>query len=106
MEIQTLQGYFHKGFFYQQGQKVSLPEHQVVIVNILNLPIDIVETKKMDGQCLNKSTAVNDEAKKEEKQARKDWINRLKQARLLAQGEPLPNFQPRQPMSEPHGLID
>ena len=48
MEVQAMQGYFDNGFFYQQGRRVSLPERQLVIVNVLNIPVDADETKKTD----------------------------------------------------------
>ena len=36
------------GGFYQQGRRVPLPEHQLVIVNVLDIPVDVDETKKAD----------------------------------------------------------
>ena len=42
MQIQSLQGYFENGHFYQaSGQKYVLPELQPVVVSILALP-DVV----------------------------------------------------------------
>ena len=35
-----------------------------------------------------------------------EWLNQLRQARILAKNDPLPNFVVRQPMREPHGLSD
>ena len=40
------------------------------------------------------------------KSDRKGWLNQLRQARQLAQNDPLPDFIVRQPMREPHGLTD
>jgi len=40
MEVQAIQGYFDDGKFYQQGKSVALPERQMVIVNVLNIPAD------------------------------------------------------------------
>ena len=49
MEVQTIHGYFSNGNFYQQGRKVSLPEHQLVIVNVLGIPVDVDDTKQKDA---------------------------------------------------------
>jgi hypothetical protein len=46
MKLQAMQGYFNKGDFYQHGNKVQLPELQLVIVNMLGIPINIDEVKK------------------------------------------------------------
>ena len=40
MQVQTMQGYFNDGVFYQHGQQVKLPERQLVIVNVLDIPFD------------------------------------------------------------------
>jgi len=48
MEIQAIQGYFDNGVFYQQGRRIKLPERQLVIVNILDIPVDVDERKKVD----------------------------------------------------------
>ena len=48
MQVQAIQGYFDNGIFYQHGQRVVLPERKLVIVNVLDLPIDADETKKAD----------------------------------------------------------
>ena len=37
MNVVTMQGYFDKGLFYQDGRKVTLPEGKMVIVNILDV---------------------------------------------------------------------
>ena len=49
MEVQTIQGYFNNGYFYQQGRRVPLPERQLVIVNVLGIPVDIDDTKQRDS---------------------------------------------------------
>ena len=49
MEVQTIHGYFSNGCFYHQGRRVSLPERQLVIVNVLSIPVDIDETKQRDA---------------------------------------------------------
>jgi len=41
-----------------------------------------------------------------EKTTRKEWLSQLRQARMLANNDPLPDFVVRQPMREPHGLTD
>ena len=38
--------------------------------------------------------------------ARKEWLSQLRQARKMAENDPLPDFVVRQPMGEPHGLTD
>ena len=38
-----MRGYFDNGLFYQQGRHVVLPERQMVIVNVLDVPIDVEE---------------------------------------------------------------
>jgi len=38
--------------------------------------------------------------------ARQEWISQLRQARKMAENDPLPDFVIRQPMGEPHGLTD
>lgn len=48
MQVQALQGYFDGGIFYQQGQRVALPEHKMVIVNVLDIPVDTNKIKKAD----------------------------------------------------------
>jgi hypothetical protein len=49
MEVQSIYGYFSNGNFFQQGRRVSLPEHQLVIVNVLGIPVDIDDTKQKDA---------------------------------------------------------
>ena len=41
-----------------------------------------------------------------DKITRTTWLNQLRQARKLAEADPLPDFVLRQPMREPHGLTD
>jgi len=53
MEVQAMQGYFDNGFFYQQGRRVELPERQLVIVNVLNIPVDTDEAGKTDIEFWN-----------------------------------------------------
>ena len=48
MQVQAIQGYFDGGFFYQQGRRVSLPERQLVIVNVLDIPVEANENQKND----------------------------------------------------------
>ena len=48
MQVKAIQGYFNDGVFYQQGRQVKLPERQLVIVNILDIPIDADEIKTAD----------------------------------------------------------
>ena len=46
MQVQALQGYFENGVFYQLGEPVNLPERMMVIVNVLDMPVDV--NKKTD----------------------------------------------------------
>jgi hypothetical protein len=48
MQVQTMQGYFDDGAFYQKGRRIELPERQMVIVNVLDIPVDNAETLKAD----------------------------------------------------------
>jgi hypothetical protein len=48
MQVQAIQGYFDGGVFYQQGQRVSLPERKLVIVNVLDIPVGNIKTKEAD----------------------------------------------------------
>ena len=48
MEVQAIQGYFADGVFYQQGRRVNIPERKLVIVNVLDTPVDVDEIKKAD----------------------------------------------------------
>jgi hypothetical protein len=48
MEVQAIQGYFDSGYFYQKGRRVSLPERRLVIVNVLDIPIEANEQQKAD----------------------------------------------------------
>jgi hypothetical protein len=48
MELQAVEGYFNNGHFYQNGNRVQLPERQLVIVNMLGIPINIDETGQAD----------------------------------------------------------
>ena len=50
MELQALEGYFNNGQFYQNGNKVQLPERQLVIVNMLGIPISIDESRQADKE--------------------------------------------------------
>jgi hypothetical protein len=40
MKVQAIQGYFDKGVFYQHGKRVMLPERFMVIINVLDIPIN------------------------------------------------------------------
>jgi len=48
MQVQSIQGYFDKGVFYQHGQQVSLPERKLTIVIVLDIPVNTAETQKED----------------------------------------------------------
>jgi hypothetical protein len=48
MQVQAIHGYFNNGNFYQQGRRVALPERQMVIVNVLDMPVDVETIKNAD----------------------------------------------------------
>ena len=50
MHVQSLQGYFDNGAFFQEGKRVALPERKMAIVNILDIPVNINEVKKDDTE--------------------------------------------------------
>ena len=37
MQIQTIQGYFNKGVFYQEGKRADLPENKLLVVNVFDM---------------------------------------------------------------------
>jgi len=90
MEVQTLQGYFENGTFYQNGHEVSLPERKFVIVNILHTPISIEEHEPLSDE------------------ARLKWLDELEEARELAKDEDLPDwaFQRSKEMRPPLDLAE
>jgi len=48
MGVQVLQGYFMNDKFYQHGKNVKLPEKQMVIINVLDMPIESDAVKDRD----------------------------------------------------------
>jgi len=48
MQVQALQGYFDKGVFYQQGDPVALPERKMMIINVLDIPIESEKNLDID----------------------------------------------------------
>ena len=49
MQVQTIQGYFSKGIFYQEGKKADLPENKLLIVNVFDMPpgLDVKTNNKV-----------------------------------------------------------
>jgi len=85
----AVKGYIDSGRFTPtDGTKLPIYAHAVLVIEGVT----------------PKPVPVNASAK--EKTARKEWLNQLRQARQLAQNDPLPSFVVRQPMREPHGLTD
>ena len=66
MQVQTLQGYFDNGYFYQQGRQVSLPERQLVIVNVLDIPVSEDEIQYSDIEFWIEFDKLADESTDEE----------------------------------------
>jgi len=58
MQVQAMQGYFEGGAFYQQGRRTALPERKLVIVNVLDVPIDIGERQK-SGETKKRLAAID-----------------------------------------------
>ena len=48
MQVQAIQGYFDDGVFYQNGRRVDLPEHRLMIVNVLDIPVNSFDTREAD----------------------------------------------------------
>jgi len=90
--MQAVKGYIDGGRF--------TPTDGAVLPNYAHAVLVIQEA------FINKMDRLMDEAVTEEVNARSEWIGRLRQARLLAKNDPLPDFITRQPMREPHGLTD
>ena len=66
MQVQSLHGYFDNGVFFQQGRRVSLPEHKHVIVNILDIPVDTDEIRNEDIKFWKEFDRLADESADEE----------------------------------------
>jgi hypothetical protein len=66
MEVRAMQGYFDKGVFYQQGRKVTIPEHTLVIVNVLKVPVDVDDIKKADIEFWNEFDRLTKDAAEDE----------------------------------------
>ena len=85
----AVKGYIDSGRFTPtDGAKLPAYAHAVLVIDI-NI-----------SQPAPASTVAK------EKNARKEWLNQLRQARQLAKNDPMPDFVVRQPMREPHGLTD
>jgi hypothetical protein len=65
MRVKAMQGYFENGVFYQQGRRVALPERRMVIVNVLDVPVDIDEAGK---------AVIGDLTLASERSLAKDWL--------------------------------
>ena len=48
MQVQSIQGYFNEGAFYQNGRRIYLPERKFVIVNVLDIPVEDTDTMEAD----------------------------------------------------------
>jgi len=96
--MQAVKGYFADGrFTATDGTVVPNYVHAVLVIG------ESLVTPSQDD-VFKDFDIVADVARAEERHARMEWLERLRQARELASGEPLPNFPPRTPMGEPHGL--
>jgi hypothetical protein len=97
--MQAVKGVISNGRF--------MPTDGVVLPNLANamLVLGDVITKPPEN-FLRELDRLIEKSVAEENNARIEWLNRLKQARLLAADEILPDFPTRQSMGEPHGLTD
>jgi len=50
VEVEALQGYFVDDVFYQQGRRTKIPNRKMVVINVLDIPVDIEETIKADAE--------------------------------------------------------
>lgn len=48
MEVQALQGYFVDDVFYQQGRRTKIPNRKMVVINVLDIPIDTEDSISAD----------------------------------------------------------
>ena len=110
MQVQALQGYFDNGIFYQQGHKVQLPERQLVIVNVLDVPVDINEVKNADIRFWREFDKLVKDVVDEDKigglQIREEWLKRLHAAVSFSLDEEFPDIQRSQLMRDPLNLKD
>ena len=57
MEVQALQGYFVDDVFYQQGQRAKIPNHKMVIINVLDMAIDNEESETTNKENVERRLA-------------------------------------------------
>ena len=81
----AVKGYIDSGRFTPtDGAKLPVYAHAVLVIDA-----DITQPAPASPSTIDKA-------------ARQDWLNQLRQARQLAENDPLPDFIVRQPMREPH----
>ena len=102
--MQVVKGILSSGRFTPTDGAV-LPKH-VKAVLVFDEKMPAQDRAKAQIDSLNKFNDLADDVVAEEMQARTDWLNLLRQARELTLDEPLLDFPTRQPMREPHGLVD
>ena len=88
MQIQALQGYFDNGVFYQHGRRAEIPNRKMVIINVLDIPVD------------------NDAEKKEDLARRAAQLKEVKALIDLSMDEELPLLHRLTDMREPVSFTD
>jgi len=86
MQVQAFEGYWENGSFHSPERPIQVKGKKRAILTLLDEPERIIKMVTDD--------------------TRVQWLNRLDEAFKLSTGEDLPDFPPRQPMREPHGLTD
>ena len=102
--MQAVKGYLSDGHFTPTDGTV-LP-HFVHAVLVLGESITKPQPTKPQEDFWKEFDKLTEEVRIEEQSARKEWLNRLREARQLAANELLPDFPTRTPMGEPHRLTD
>ena len=95
--MQAVEGYWEKGRFYNIGKVKHKPGRLRAILTVLDEPprFSVVADKPQPEGISS-----------DELQSRLDWLKRLDDAFENSKDEELPDFPPRLPMREPHGLTD
>ncbi|MCL2378390.1 MAG: antitoxin family protein [Defluviitaleaceae bacterium] len=111
--MQAIKAYYEEGKFIPV-RPINIPKGSQAIVTILDATFGIIQPdadadatsidSRHNRQKLQEESITH--AIDEEMQMRKEWLNSLKQARDLANDDPLIDFPTRQPMREPHGFAD
>ena len=94
MQLQAIEGYWENDRFYSHSQPICKKGRTRAILTLLEEPP------------LQINTQIPIEMSNEELQARLAWLKRLDDSLEDSKNEELLDFPTRQPMQEPHGLVD